>query len=237
MNRRGVLAGLGSAVAVSGCGWGAPSVTRRFAVIAQARVDGVLVEGRTVMEGTWSRVTKSLMGAGRSITMKGEALILDLKGKGTVFVLPYVHDTTGSFTEIYETQVLFTIGSGESLTDRDFERIKAAQGRLVVARTEGSSTGLPLFVAFEDERVPRTIYEVDPNKLGDYFPGAEFVELFIEFTNEPVTKLLEKRLPWVSNKNAGFDIEPAGPGRRPSRDRPLSYKMNTYRFFALGNLK
>jgi hypothetical protein len=60
-------------------GW---SVTNRFRVIATVDVDGQKVEGSTVMEIKYWR---------GGTTLKGEALIFDLKGRGTLDVLPYAH--------------------------------------------------------------------------------------------------------------------------------------------------
>jgi hypothetical protein len=58
-------------------------VTRHIKIIATAEVDGKQVQGFTVMELKW-RATSS----GRMYqSEKGEALILELAGRGTVYVL------------------------------------------------------------------------------------------------------------------------------------------------------
>lgn len=107
IDRRRLLPVLAAPLLV-GC-WG-NSVTRRFRVIATAEVDGRKVEGSSVMEVTYAKVGKSLMGAGGSATLKGEALILDLPGKGTVSVLPVFENNNGSLAQFYEGEILQLLG-------------------------------------------------------------------------------------------------------------------------------
>ena len=64
---------------------GGPTATKRFRVIATVEVDGQKVEGSTVMDITYEKLDekRSALGRGGAATAKGEALILDLKGRGT----------------------------------------------------------------------------------------------------------------------------------------------------------
>jgi hypothetical protein len=68
---------------------GGQSANKRFRVIATVEVDGQKVEGSTVMEITYEKVEHSLIGRGGATALKGEALILDLKGRSTAYVLPF----------------------------------------------------------------------------------------------------------------------------------------------------
>jgi hypothetical protein len=207
-------------------GW---SVTNRFRVIATVDVDGQKVEGSTVMEIKYWR---------GGTTLKGEALIFDLKGRGTVYVLPYAHDLSGELGQVYEYGVLNSLGienSIGSLSSQDFDRVRQARGRIPFQN--GNPTRLPAFVAFRDEKNPKTIYEVGPRNFGQSFPGVRFVGLDIEFTDAPVTKVLKQRLPWLKNRNDDelFDRDP--PGRlRAARDTPIGFKISTFHFFGLGSL-
>jgi hypothetical protein len=90
MNRRRFLPMLGSSLFLGGCD-NRETAVRRFRVIATAEVDGKPAEASNVMEIHYSRLKNSLIGAGVSTRLYGEALIFDIKGKGTIFILPYRH--------------------------------------------------------------------------------------------------------------------------------------------------
>jgi len=217
---------------------GGQSATKRFRVIATVEVDGQKVEGSTVMEVTYAKVEHSLIGRGGDTTLKGEALILDLKGRGTVYVLPFQVDPSGSLGEVYEYGVLNSLGTENSigtLSSQDFDRIRQARGRIPFRN--GNPTRLPAFVAFRDEKNPKTIYEVDPKNLGQSFPGVRFVGLDIEFTDARVTNVLKQRLPWLENPNHEQRFERDPPGRlRAYVDSPIGFKITTDHFFGLGSL-
>ena len=227
---------VGLLLLLAGCG--GQSATNRFRVIATVEVDGQKVEGSTVMEITYAKVEHSLIGRGGDTTLKGEALILDLKGRGTVYVLPYAHDPSGSLNQVYEYGVLNSLGTENSigtLSSQDFDRIRQARGRIPFRN--GNPTRLPAFVAFRDEKNPKTIYEVDPKNLGQSFPGVRFVGLDIEFTDARVTNVLKQRLPWLENPNHEQRFERDPPGQlRAVKDRPFGFKITTDHFFGLGSL-
>ena len=228
MKRRQFISLLGSAALLSGCGGETASV--RFRVIARVTVDGEPVEGSTVMEVKYSRVTNSLIGAGGATTLWGEALVLDLKGKGTVYVLPYEHQDHTSLTIIYEPGVLSSLGIKNSiggLEDNDFLRLESASGRMPFDHF----SRLPAFVSFRDEKIPNTIYEVEPRNMEQYFPGVHFVGLDIEITKDPVTQVLKTRLPWLVSPYSKVAWDRDKPGHlRPDKDKPLGYKI-VYEFF------
>ena len=234
------MAGLGAAAMTApllgGCGW--KSVTRRFRVIATAEVDGKTVEGSTVMEITYSRITKSLIGAGGSTSLKGEALILDLPGKGTVYVLPVFENNNGSLAQVYENGVLRSLGIPDSIgmmRDEAFDTLRQAKGRMPFkGPTIDFRQRLPLFAAFIDEKAPKTIFEIDPWNMGARFPGVKLVSFDIEFTNAPVTKALTGRLPWLLEPGPHFNSDPPGQ-HRPVYEQPLSYKISRQKFFGIGS--
>lgn len=226
---------LGGALMLSGCG--GQSATVRYRVIATVEIDGQRVEGSTVMEVNYSRVKHSLIGSGGASKLYGEALILDLKGRGTVFILPVEHQNKTALAQIYEIGMLFTFGIRNSiggLADEDFARLRQAKGRRPFSfALVDTSTRLPAFVAFRDEKIPNTIYEVDPLRMGSSFPGVRFVSLDIEITDAPVTKVLKQRLPWLEGRSA-FDRDP--PGKlRDQKDQPLGYKITNAHFFGDGS--
>ena len=232
MKRRSLLASLCALPLVSCQG---ESATLRFKVIASATVDGRPVESSSVMEVAYSKVTHSLIGNGGATRLYGEALIFDLGGKGTIYILPIRRPPSGSIIyNIYEFKVLRTFGvknSVGSLKSSDFETLRTAKGRRPY---NVDNSQLPTFVAFADEGNSKTVYEVDPGKLGAHFSGVVFKGLDIEITNEPLTAKLRKRLPWLSSPKDAFDSDPPG-HLRPIGSRPIGFVLTTDDFFGAGS--
>ena len=235
MKRRSLLASL-CALPLASCQ--GESATVRFKVIASATVDGRPVESSSVMEITYSKVTHSLIGAGGATRLYGEALIFDLGGKGTVYILPIQHDPNNSLTQVYEDGLLTTFGIGSSvgsLTDADFTTLRNASGRRPFKLYKTSR--LPVFVSFKNEHDPKTIYEFQPGEIGRYFPGVKFVSLAVETTTERITSKLRDRLPWLDTAVAPGKIFPRDPPgvSRPHSELPFSYMITPARFFGDGS--
>ena len=231
-----VAALIGAGLMLSQCG--EPSATVRYRVIATAEVDGQRVEGSTVMEVNYQRVKHSLIGAGGATKLYGEALILDLKGRGTVFILPVEHQKKTVLAQIYEFGIPLTFGVRRSIgvmVDEDCARLRQAKGRKPFSfALIDVPTRLPAFVALRDEKMPNTIYEVDPQHIDSAFPGVRFISLDIEITDAPVTKVLKQRLPWLVSSTELFDRDPPGK-QRPYKDQPLGYKITSDHFFGNGS--
>jgi len=153
-------------------------------------------------------------------------------------VLPYEHTPSGSLMVMYEQGVVSSLGIEHgygSLSNQDIDRIRQARGRIPFRI--GNPTRLPAFVAFRDEKNPKTIYEVNPTNFGQSFSGVRFVGLDIEFTDARVTNVLKQRLPWLENPNheQRFERDPPGQGRA-DKDTSIGFKITTSHFFALGSL-
>ncbi|MGO4570059.1 hypothetical protein AB4Z52_34770 [Rhizobium sp. 2YAF20] len=234
MRRRSFLASLCALPLVSCQG---ESATVRFKVIASATVDGRPVESSSVMEITYSKVTHSLIGTGGATRLDGEALIFDVGGKGTVYILPLEHPPHASPRQVYEDGILTTFGIDKgigSLKENDLAILRDAKGRRPFRLYNTSR--LPAFVAFGDEKNPKTIYEIDPCNLGAHFPGVKFTGLDIEITDEPVTKRLKQQLAWVNTPNSVivFDRDPPG-HLRPDRELPIGFLITQGDFFGDGS--
>ena len=224
MNRRSLMkfTGLASvATLLSGCFGN--SVTRRVKYIVMAEVDGKPVEGSSVMEFTWQAESES----GIHGSELGEAVVLELAGKGTVFMLPGRHNSDGTFNHGgVNDQVEYLISTSRSIRQTDFAAMEALTGRHPYFRW--GTQGFPLMVAFKDEKRFRSIYEVKPDDFPRFFgSGVKFKGIDIEFTDEPVTRVLQERLPVLTGpfegipKNIAFDSQGK---RRPPGD--LSFEWN-----------
>ncbi|OYU46977.1 MAG: hypothetical protein CFE31_18970 [Rhizobiales bacterium PAR1] len=239
MNRRGVMAipFLGALFGLAGCGK-SETANVRFRVICTVEVNGRKVEGTTVMEVHYTMVTSSLTGMGASSRHIGEALILDLPGRGTVYMLPYKHNGHG-LDQVFPQGIITSIGIDKgigAINVEDYAKLRAAKGRMRFTVDGKAELKLPAFVAFRNEKDPKTIYEIDPLQFGRFFPGVKFINLEIEFTDAPLTRELLKRLPWLEAPT-GTQVFPRDPNgqMRPARDLPISYKINRSNFFGLGN--
>jgi len=235
LTRRDLLASF-AAIPLAGCQSG-EKARLRYRVIAWFQVDGRPFEASTVMEIHYARVTNSLTGMGGSTRLYGEALIADFPGKGTLYILPQEHTIAGPLRQIWEPAILLTLGTDSSigsLKQSDFELIRKAKGRMPF-RMSGNNR-LPAFVAFKDERNPKTIYEITPANLDQAFQGVTFKGLDIEITEEPITAKLMQRLDWLNSPKGQEIFERDPPGkRRPESDRPIGFLIVRAHFFGSGS--
>ena len=230
MIRRQVLPLLALLPALAGCGT-TQTVVRRIRIIARAEVSGKPVEGSTVMEMTWRAPPSGRM----YIDIYGEALILELDGRGTVYVLPIALAPDGRFGGSWAYAVLRTFGIPGQGTLENFPAIEAMTGRHPVAGL-GSAELPPLMVAFQDESRKDSIFQVKPEEFERRFgSGVKFLGMEFEFTEDSVTEVLAKRLPMLveSDSNNTFPRDP--PGKlRPLVKLPFAYKINENLFFRRG---
>ncbi|MDK4741474.1 hypothetical protein PH547_21545 [Rhizobium sp. CNPSo 3464] len=182
-------------------------------------------------------MTQSLTGAGGATRLYGETLIFDLPGRGTFYILPVEHEKGGTLAQIWEKAILLTLGIKSSigmLQDADFDRMKAATGRMPFRMFGGNR--YPAFIAFRDEQNPKTIYEIQPRDLGRVFPGVRFTGIDIQITDEPVTSKIRDRLPWLNTPVGKQVFERDPPGHQRSyRDSPIGFLITKAHFFGDGS--
>ena len=219
---------------LTGCSGGEKAMVR-FRVIARFNIHGVIKEFSNVMEVQIFRITHSLIGNGGASTLYGEALRIDLGSQGRLYLLPLRRQPDGQIqSEYFDSAVprAFGIKSGlGSLSDGDFEKLRSLQGKKSL-----SVERLPTFVAFKDESLAASMFEVDPWHMQGQFPGVHLVSVDVEITDQAVTDDLAHFLPWLLNRSGETALPRDPPGcQRPMRDRPLSYSMLESRFFGKGS--
>jgi hypothetical protein len=231
MNRRSLInafAATATAMPLAGC-FGSDYVVKRIKIIAKAEADGKPVEGTTVMEITW----RPRGDGGMDVDHLGEALVLELAGRGTVFMLPMVMFNDGlNSSGIWYGQVGDAVGIKGGHQREDLPKIETLTGRFKFFPMVKGAT-FPLLVAFKDENEFRSIYRLEPEKFSEYFgAGVKFVGVEFEITDEQVTKVLAKRLPILLEK----DRDPVDPALRKVRyvDLPFNQKIGQNSFFAIG---
>ncbi len=182
---------------LSGCFF-PDSVTRNIRVIAQAEVDGKIVEGSAVMGLRWQAGDKGRM----YIKTNTEAVILDLDGRGTVYVLNAAIGSNGlSNLGYWPYLVIRTFGMQGNGQLKDFPKLRSLEGRHPVKPIIGNPRTLPLMVTFKDETKRETMFEVKPGDFPRIFgSNVRFVGLWFEFTDDPVTESIAKRLPLMMGK-------------------------------------
>ncbi|MBA70417.1 MAG: hypothetical protein CML30_16250, partial [Rhizobiales bacterium] len=78
------------------------------------------------------------------------------------------------------------------------------------------------------------LFELQPYKMEQTFPGAEFIGLDIEITDAPITKKLRQRLSWLDAGKQVFERRAPG-DRRPAKQLPIGYLVTRAHFFGNGS--
>lgn len=153
---------------------------------------------------------------------RGEAVVVDLGTRGTLYVLLACRQgktPVWCSGDKLPFEVLKKSGSvdlkfqpGE--TDgawraRMARAIEAMRGKHPVAIAD-----LPFLVRFRDERDPKTVEAVDPYNLAASFgEGVRLGSVTMEITDDPVTRGIEKRLGWLGDPSI---LENPGWAKLPS---------------------
>lgn len=128
---------------------------------------------------------------GNYITLKGEAVAIDLGEKGVLFSL-----LGGSGGTDAQTMFLQEFMYSGSASKKGIEFYKKLQQ--TGAKKELAFDKLPMLVRFKDINDPKTVEKIDPNDLEKTFgKGVKLVSATLEMTDEGVTNGVEKWLPWI----------------------------------------
>lgn len=69
---------------------------------------------------------------------------------------------------------------------------------------------VPMLVGFTDLRSSESVFKVDPQTLSqDFGPKVRLTQILLQKTDEPITKGIEKRLPWLEYQHGSL-IKPTG---------------------------
>jgi len=183
------------ALLLSGC-FADDSVTRNIRVIAQAEVDGKTVEGSAVMSLRW--VSDGKEGGWMQPKSNTEPVILELNDKHTIYVLDaYLGVKRGGPNISYwTTYVASALGFNLTVRLSNFPTIKNASGRYPVDASISKTKTMPVMVSFADETKRETMFHVTHENFSQKFgSNAKFIGLWFEFTDDPITEMIEQRLP------------------------------------------
>ena len=183
-----------------------PSLTLRYRLTLEAEVDGKPKTGLGVIEVTYSKQLN--IRSELSTGYRGEAVMLDLGDRGTLFALL----TEGSDSQSSAQSIIFRafdFPAGRfpyGPVEEGLKKIRQLSGK-----REVPLTSLPLLVRFRDLGDPTTVEQVDPLDISKSFgTGAKLIRATLEIvpvgiwplnlfgvTGEPITAHVRKKLNWL----------------------------------------
>jgi hypothetical protein len=166
---------------------------------------------------------------------EGQALVVDLGSRGLLFATLVDESALRSgrmgmynagLMPFPQENFRGAIGTGRGLKDEftaylDEVNLRKPKGELPFKF-------LPMLVRFRDPNDPTSVERVDPLDLASSFgPGVTLKSAFVEITDDPLTRGIEARLPWVTRTSFPPVLIPLSPGLR-SLSETSSIEMLRY---------
>jgi hypothetical protein len=191
-----------------------PSQTLRYRLTLEAEIDGQPKIGASVIQVTYSKQPK--IRSELAIGYRGEAVVLDLGSRGTLFALLRAGNDSRS---IPETIVFRAFGFPGGIFPQGSVEDLLKEIRQLSGKRELPLTSLPMLVRFRDINDPMTVEQVDPLDIAKSFGvGTTLLRATLEIvptgiwpfnsygiTGEPMTAGIEKRLPWLTGLTSNID--------------------------------
>ena len=226
----GIPATIAALIAV-GVWWHSATVRYRLTLVVEA--DGQQHTGSGVLEldcedTLW--ILSSSIGGGRSCSVKGQAIPVDLGARGVLFVTLHgrfvgVRAGRGMDTDPIYLQALiqaFPDAGKDAQGHQQFLPMLRALKR-AQPKADLPLGLLPMLVRFRDIKDPKSVAEVSPYDLGASFgPGAKLVKATIAITDDWVKGGIEKLLPWLDGLR-GLELD----GSRYLNSTRLSNALGT----------
>jgi hypothetical protein len=129
----------------------------------------------------------------RDWSTKGDAVAVDLPDGRTLFALMRTRNP------FREDLALISLAALDPKFKND---VVESAGRVALGFSTNRKADVrpgdfPLLVVFENNADPKSAKEVDPTRPGSLGPGFGPIRMMIEKTGEPITRGIEKRLPWL----------------------------------------
>lgn len=228
LNRRGAMALLaGAALALPGCGVAGERLPDyRYRLTVEVETPEGLKTGSSVIEVSTAVAGRNSIPTPGAVShrVRGEAVTVDLGGRGMLFALlrsddnsdwasnvmfrfapkvPRAHDADGKF----DADSYFEAQFAAMLKQRDpieLPRTFPDQGHLK------DQPARPMLVRFANIADPTTVEKVDPDDLAVSFgQGVKLKRITVQITDDPVTTGIEKRLGWMdAYRKIHFDGTP-----------------------------
>jgi hypothetical protein len=176
---------------LTGCG---KTYRYKYKMTVEVETPQGLKTGSAVREIVYSKSVVELPDApGAGAEQRGEAVAVDLPSGQTLFALlandPYVTLQTGFG------------GDSPSMLDTAKENKLVRVVKPFPTSENGNQfTGYPVLVQFTDIKNPMSVKLVNPeNTSASLGQGVKIKRNTIQMTDEPVTRGIEKRLPWLND--------------------------------------
>ncbi|MEX3012037.1 hypothetical protein [Hoeflea sp. TYP-13] len=160
--------------------------------------DGKTYTGSSVVRVRWRKndPLSAANGPQWITTVSGEAVVVEIPGRGVLFALLNPPDEYN-----YATDLAFkALGAGAQRLPINelFDVIEAEQGKPQVL----SNDLFPFFITFTNLDDPNSVKRVDPSNFAATFgPGVGLESVVLEITDEPVTEgLIDEELGWMRNQ-------------------------------------
>ena len=177
-----------------------PQASVRYRMTIEVEADGMVHTGSGVIEATY-RLDPNWLPSSRHVSSgaRGEAVTVDLGSRGLLFALDRGQPGGRGFPPDLVVGAFGLMNGTGGMTRNDLRKIARLTGRLVL-----EPKYLPFLVRFLDPSDPRTIEQVDPSNLAATFgPGVALKPVTIEITTDPITRGIEKYLPWMAGPQLG----------------------------------
>jgi hypothetical protein len=184
----GILAAL--VVGVAAYIWVQPGYTNRFRITVEVETPEGLKAGSSVIETTLFESGGLPEARGVRASAKGEAIFVDLgHNRNLVAILGW--GELGEDEDKIFGLARATIASSSVGWKNDYK----LKGRGVLPPWY-----FPTLISFEHLSNPATARVVDPTNLAEtYGPGYSLRRMLLETTSDPVTRVIESKLPWWSS--------------------------------------
>lgn len=200
-----LLAALG--IAIVGFNLAYPSVSVRYRLTLNAEVDGKPVSGSSVVQVLYETGIPFATESAANIRVEGEAVVLDLAGKGTLFALLKAGQDERSIPQTIVLRAFnFPGGALPSPVSDGVRQIGRLSGKVNLPLAN-----LPMLVRFRDLNDPLTVERVDPTNLETTFGrGVKLTSAALEIVSADTwparwfqalrsspTKVVSTKLGWL----------------------------------------
>jgi hypothetical protein len=176
----------------------------RFRVTATVDVDGTAVTGSGIMQ-QMGQTTFSPSGLGPPyfVTETGDAIAIEVPGRSTIFlVMRQEHIPALALSSLFSNKLPRGIASPSSLEGLTYLSNLTATAEL-------PRSAFPMIVAFKDQLVPASVYQLSPEDLSPAFGvPSRVTSITVSITRDAVTGGIEKRLPWATGLRTHLDGDP-----------------------------
>ena len=217
----GILAALGAATMLRGCGFLGYS-SYRFKMTVEVETPNGLKTGSSVYDVRAFRTSDLLTGGGSSDSeLRGEALAVELPDGKTLFALLKTVNTPGhddlAYMSMRSLDPAFNYNRAESA-----KRIRSGDG--IQSPAEVAPADYPMLVTFAGNNDPTSVARVDPRNLASSLgAGVRLKSIMVEVTDDDVTISTRMRLNVLGiRKGQGLD-RTLGVTANPTLAQQLSY--------------